>query len=180
MGFNAGHSALLWLLAGATRVISFELGQYTYSQLAAGWLLDRFPGRLHVVLGDSHKSVPAFHAMYPYERCDIVLVDGGHTTEDAWDDLIHLKEMVDLGPDARKGHILMVDDTNYLTVGAAWAEAQAHGIAIEDGEVRSHYATENYFPFSGSLHWNGGLATEVPEAIVPNWAGSLVYGRYLP
>lgn len=27
VGFNAGHSTLLWLTAGATKVLSFELGQ---------------------------------------------------------------------------------------------------------------------------------------------------------
>jgi hypothetical protein len=180
VGFNAGHSALLWLLAGATRVISFELGQYNYSQLAAGWLLDRFPGRLNVVLGDSFRTVPTYRTMFPHEKCDIVHVDGGHTTEDALGDILHLRELVDLTPSASNGHILLVDDTNLPGVGPAWTQAQAQGVAVEDGQVLSYCAFENAFPFSGDLLWNGQHVMEIPEAIRPNWTGSMAFGRYLP
>jgi len=179
VGFNAGHSALLWLLAGATRVISFELGQYNYSQLAAGWLLDRFPGRLNVVLGDSFRTVPTFRTMFPHEVCDIVLVDGGHTTEAAWGDLVHLKEFVEVGSDAKNGHIVLVDDSHMPGVGAAWKQAQEKGLVVEDGQVESQYAEINDVPFSVDLQWNGQYVTESPEAINPPWAGNLAFGRYL-
>jgi hypothetical protein len=70
VGFNAGHSALLWLTAGARRVLSFELGQYPYSGVAVGWLAARFPGRLQVIhlqkcvpnINSGHKVYPPFPA----------------------------------------------------------------------------------------------------------------------
>jgi len=180
VGFNAGHSALLWLLAGASRVISFELGKHKYSQLANEWLSARFPGRLLVVMGDSLQTVPTFHTMFTHEKCDIVFVDGGHTSQQAWEDLTHFKELVDLGRNASNGHILLVDDTNMPGVGEAWAQAQAQGIAVEDGHVLSHNADVNDFPFSSDLRWIGNFVTESPGAIRWPWPGKLSYGRYLP
>jgi len=183
VGFNAGHSALLWLLGGADRVISFELGQYNYSHVAAEWLLARFPGKLHLVMGDSVHSVPTFHAMFPNEKCDIVLVDGGHYFEPAWKDLLHFKDLVDIGPGGaidNSGHVLLVDDTEMSEVGAAWAQAQAQGLAVQDGTVASDFAEENDSPFTPSLSWDGNLFRESTDSIIKSWASTMSYGRYLP
>jgi len=181
VGFNAGHSALLWLLAGVTRVISFELGKHKYSQLANEWLSARFPGKLHVVMGDSSQTVPTFHTMFPKEKCDIVFVDGGHTSRQAWDDLTHFKDLVDLGRNTSNGHILLVDDTNMPGVREARAQVQSQGIAVEDGQIFSNNADVNDFPFSSDLRWIGNFVTESPGAIKWwDWQGKLSYGRYLP
>jgi predicted O-methyltransferase YrrM len=180
VGFNAGHSALLWLLAGATRVVSFELGQHSYSHVAAEWLSVRFPGKLHLVMGDSMQSVPLYHTMFPDEKCNIVFIDGGHKFEHAKSDMLNFRKFVELSPSASLGHILLVDDTNMPEVGAAWAQAQAEGTVVEVGMVLSHCATAYNTPFSGSLQWNGNLFSETSESIRPYWAGSLSFGRYLP
>jgi hypothetical protein len=185
VGFNAGHSALLWLLTGATRVISFELGHHKYSHVAAQWISARFPGKLHLVMGDSSQTVPTFHTMFPHEKCDIVLVDGGHYFEPAWNDLVHFKELVDLGSGSgsganNDGHVLLVDDTEMSEVGAAWAQAQAEGLVVEDGRVVSEFAEINDSPFTANLSWNGKLFVESPEAIVHSWTSSMAFGRYLP
>lgn len=179
VGFNAGHSALLWLLSGATRVVSFELGQYSYSHVAEAWLAARFPGKLLVVLGDSLHTVPAFSAMFPLERCHVVVVDGGHLFAHAWGDLVHLKKLVDSEP-SRSSHVLLVDDTNQLPVAAAWARAQAEGLAAQDGEVASAYAESNDVPFSGALTWTGRPVAETPNTTVGAWASSMAFGRFLP
>jgi hypothetical protein len=180
VGFNAGHSALLWLLAGATRVISFELGQYSYSHVAAAWLAERFPGKLHVVMGDSLHTVPTFSAMFPAEKCNIVVVDGGHLFEHARGDLLNLKKLVDVGPRARSSHVLLVDDTNQPPVAAAWEQAQAEGLAAQDGEVKSPYAESNDVPFTGALNWNGLPVMETPNSAVGAWASSMAFGHFLP
>ena len=59
VGFNAGHSALLWLLgAPRARVVSFDIGLYP-ALVGARWLSRRFPGRFTLVQGDSAVSVGA-------------------------------------------------------------------------------------------------------------------------
>ena len=122
----------------------------------------------------------SYRTMFTHEKCDIVFVDGGHTSQQAWEDLTHFKELVDLGRNASNGHILLVDDTNMPGVGEAWAQAQAQGIAVEDGHVLSHNADVNDFPFSSDLRWIGNFVTESPGAIRWPWPGKLSYGRYLP
>ena len=45
IGFNAGHSALIWLAAGATRVTAFDLGVHNASGAAAEARKPRAPPR---------------------------------------------------------------------------------------------------------------------------------------
>jgi len=192
VGFNAGHSSLMWLMAGADRVVSFELGHHNYSHVAAQWLSARFPGRLHVVMGDASQTVPTFHAMFPEERCHIVLIDGGHELEPAWADVVNFKPLVHATPNraSSRGHVLVVDDTDMTHVKAAWARAQAQGLATEDGHVMGHHSENNDAPFSANLRWNGQLVTESVEDRTWHWdwAGfsmvrpqsRLAFGHYLP
>jgi len=191
VGFNAGHSALLWLMAGAARVVSFELGHHNYSHVAHDWIAARFPGRLHVVMGDSSRTVPAFHAMFPHERCHVLLIDGGHQFEPAWNDLVHFRSLAPFAPSrgSRRGHVLLVDDVDMTHVGAAWAQARARGLVREDGQVSGHHAEHNDAPFSEELRWNRRLVTESVEEKLWHWdwAGfsmvrpqsRLAFGHYL-
>ena len=79
IGFNAGHSTLLWLTASPNiTVLSFDLGRWMYTKPMAKFLKERFPGRLLLILGDSTKTFPDHSAMFRH-RCDIISVDGGHT-----------------------------------------------------------------------------------------------------
>ena len=173
VGFNAGHSSLMWLTAGVSRVISFELGQYPYSGLAAGWILERFPGRLHVVLGDSLKTVPAFHKMFPKERCDLVFVDGGHLYPHASGDIKNMRLLAN-----ESAHILIVDDTNQGPVARAWGEAIDGGIAREEGSVRSRYSEVLQTPFTVDLNWDGTSYREDEKHVVPDWESSLGFGAF--
>ena len=54
VGFNAGHSAALWLSAKPSiRVVTFDLLGFPYSAACLSFLKDRFPGRLAAHRGDS-------------------------------------------------------------------------------------------------------------------------------
>jgi hypothetical protein len=169
VGFNAGHSALLWLSGGARRVLSFELGQYGYSSHAVGWLSERYPGRLQVVMGDSLRTVPSFAAMWPDERCNLLFVDGGHLYRHAMGDLANLRAL-------RNGsfHYLLVDDTNQGEVATAWRDYKSDGHAVESETVWSDYSEVVI------VDANGGdrLLDPDPGSIISDWRSSLSWGYY--
>lgn len=88
IGFNAGHSTYLFLASRPdVRVVSFDLGEHPYVDLAKS-LIDRsFPGRHELVIGDSRQTVPAYAREHPDRRFDLVFIDGGHSYEVATADV---------------------------------------------------------------------------------------------
>ena len=71
-------------------------------------------GRLSLIIGDSTDTVPAFTRAHPDFRCDILLVDGGHTLGIARADLLNMRMLArgrGRGGSGQQGHILLVDDT---------------------------------------------------------------------
>ena len=68
-GFNAGQSALIWLLANPkAKLYSFDLGQYGYTQAAAEFMAEKFPGRFTFIAGNSVESLPKFIVDHPEAR----------------------------------------------------------------------------------------------------------------
>lgn len=90
VGFNAGHSALLWLVAGARRVESFDLFDAAYSGASLAYLQRRFPGRLNAHRGDS-RQVASRAGLRLSAPCDLVVIDGKHTYENVLADFAHLR-----------------------------------------------------------------------------------------
>lgn len=111
--------------------------------------------------------------MNPHEKCDIVVVDGGHGYHHAWGDLESLREM------ATPEHVLLVDDTNMGPVGEAWEDYKKAGKAVEDGEVLSRFSEAFASPFTVELEWGGSWYREEPHGIIEEWASSLSYGRFV-
>jgi hypothetical protein len=167
IGFNAGHSALLWLASGVRRVLSFELGQYPYSAKAISWLDKRYRGRFQVVMGDSLNSVPAFHEMWPDERCNLLFIDGGHLYQHTMGDLENFRKMRN-----ESFHYLLVDDTNQADVAMAWRTYKERGLAEEKEVVWSEYSEDLYFTSTGSL-------APHPEGIIDEWRSSISIGKYV-
>ena len=93
IGFNAGHSALLFLAITppTTKVVSFDLGEYAYVFAAKRYIDSLFPGRHTLVTGDSTVTIPKYeeqvaHRMKdintaPPMRFDIIFIDGGHQND---------------------------------------------------------------------------------------------------
>jgi len=90
IGFNAGHSALLFLAITPpeTKVVSFDLGEYAYVFAAKRYIDSVFPGRHTLVTGDSTTTIPKYEeqvahrmknpATAPPLLFDFIFVDGGH------------------------------------------------------------------------------------------------------
>lgn len=106
-GFNCGHGTLRWLLHSnpQVHVYSFDIGVHKYSQPAAKFLEDTFPGRHTAIWGDSTQTLPKFHQQNPDVKCNIIFVDGGHDLDVAQADLKNFMAMADPAY-----NVVMIDD----------------------------------------------------------------------
>ena len=105
-GFNAGHSTFQWLTGSTTaKVYSFDLGNHKYARHMASYLQSKFPRRLRMIWGDSTKSIPDFIETNPDVKCDLIIVDGGHSYRIAYADLSNFRKL------AKPGHsVVIIDD----------------------------------------------------------------------
>ena len=79
VGFNAGHSAIVWLQAATTqRLFSFDLCTEAYCEAAQQLVEALFPGRLRYVKGNSIKTFGAEAKPVAPHQCDLVFIDGYH------------------------------------------------------------------------------------------------------
>jgi hypothetical protein len=116
IGFNAGHSASLWLRAAPTaRVVMFDLFEHKYSRPMETFLRERgreyglsdVNTRLTTINGSSIVTVPQFAQDHPNVQCDVLSVDGGHFGEIPMLDLQNMHRLAN-----KQWHVVVVDDTN--------------------------------------------------------------------
>jgi hypothetical protein len=133
-GFNAGHSALRFLASSNAKVYEFDLGAHEYGRVAKTFLDANFPGRLEVSWGDSTKSMPEFIRLRHDVKCDLAIVDGGHSYGVAKADLQNFRRMMS------PRHLIAIDDTpcdSSWCVGPtqAWTELKMSGCVEELKQV---------------------------------------------
>ena len=107
IGFNVGHSAIIWLDSKPDLVVAFDFFDLDASQIGAAFLRDEYNVPLHIVPGPSSVTVPAFaHASSENNFfCDLLIVDGGHSIDDARSDLLSMRRLAN-----PNFHLLLVDD----------------------------------------------------------------------
>jgi len=109
IGFNAGHSALLFLsaLPQDGTLLAFDLNDHTYAKPCFAYLKDQFPQLTKFIAGDSKQTLKEYILQNPSEigTFDCIHVDGGHDKETAFSDVQHSDLLL------RKGGILILDDT---------------------------------------------------------------------
>ena len=149
IGFNAGHSALLFLAITppTTKVVSFDLGEYAYVFAAKRYIDSVFPGRHTLVTGDSTTTVVKYeeqvaHRMKnpltaPPLRFDFIFIDGGHQQDVPLKDILNSQRFA-AGPHT----IVAIDDicrvperhAHYtIEPTKAWAQMVGAGIVEEHG-----------------------------------------------
>lgn len=81
IGFNAGHSALIYLLANNySKVLLFDLCEHEYTKKCFDYLNSIFPNRMELISGDSTKTIPNYFKNNDL-TLDIAHIDGGHTMD---------------------------------------------------------------------------------------------------
>jgi predicted O-methyltransferase YrrM len=79
IGFNAGHSSLLFLLSNPTSTLQiFDLGVHRYTRPCFEYLSSQFPNRMKIEFGDSRRTVPIYIAENTGKVFDMIHIDGGH------------------------------------------------------------------------------------------------------
>ena len=126
IGFNAGHSVCLMLLANVTsKVVAFDLCEHRYAKPCVE-VLRRFFGahRLELVVGSSADTLPSYGKKNPDAQFDLLHVDGGHQYQQALRDLQNCRAI------AGVTSIVVMDDTDLVGVNAAWEDFLAAGGAV--------------------------------------------------
>lgn len=122
VGFGNGFTSTIWLTSGDATVYSFDLfpeeGKVVASaemgdfvnymgasqNTAIHFLQNKFPSRFHPIRGYSDKTVPEFARVNSSVKCDIILIDGSHTTQGTLVDFRNFKKL------AHKGTTVLIDD----------------------------------------------------------------------
>uniref|UniRef100_A0A7S3H7Y4 Uncharacterized protein n=1 Tax=Spumella elongata TaxID=89044 RepID=A0A7S3H7Y4_9STRA len=142
VGFGVGFTSTIWLTAGDATVYSFdlfpeegkvvpseEMGYFVnymaaYQNAGIRFLQEKFPGRFHPIKGYSDKTIPAFAKANSSVKCDIILVDGSHTTEGTLVDFRNFKAL------AHKDTTVFIDDLEDARVSEAIRLAQEEKILV--------------------------------------------------
>jgi predicted O-methyltransferase YrrM len=105
IGFNAGHSTLLYLTSNPnSKITSFDLCEHSYTLPCLEYLQKHFPNRINFVCGDSTQTLPEYIRNNPSHRFDLIHIDGGHDKEIAEKDFMNCYEIA--------SNIIIFDDTN--------------------------------------------------------------------
>lgn len=131
IGFNAGHSADTFLSHSAAHVVSFDLNTRPCVQKAKEYIDRKYPSRHTLVIGDSTKTIPLYTKDHPDKKFDLIYIDGGHSVEIAYADLMNCKQL------AHEKTIVIMDDVVLRSdqqcdwsIGPSkvWAQAILNGI----------------------------------------------------
>ena len=137
VGFNAGHSAELFLQNTNAYVYSFDLGVHFHQYLKQGkrFINSVYPNRHTLVLGDSTKMIPHFIKNNNNKiRFDLIFIDGGHDYDIALSDIVNSKKL------ANENTILIVDD---IIKNPALEAAHTIGpTAVWTKLINEHFITE--------------------------------------
>lgn len=145
VGFNAGHSALVWLEGGCQRLIEFDFLREPYSAASRAFVEKSYPGRVSFERGSSMFTLKAHLQRVRSGKapaCDLWMVDGNHGPEVrpsahpallTWPgrDLEHaIKASVD-------GALVIADDCSgrFPDVMRAWAKLRSLGWLYDDWQI---------------------------------------------
>lgn len=129
IGFNAGHSCLLFLLANPeNKVECFDICEHSYSKLCFEYLSITFPGRINLHVGNSKKAILTFKKENPDKLFNIIHIDGSHELNDANCDFYNTLNM------AKENSYIIFDDINLPQMKFLW-----NGF-VKDGHVKEIYS----------------------------------------
>lgn len=136
LGFNAGHSAIMWLEGtSARRSYEFDEMAYSHSAAARAFVQRSYPGRTRFFVGDTTETFAAYAdavedgCMPP---CDLVMADAGHQERYAYQDFFNAVRAAH-GPGSRRRTVFVADDVTRRFPGAfsAWQHFKADGAVRE-------------------------------------------------
>jgi mannosyltransferase OCH1-like enzyme len=117
IGFNAGFSALVFLLAHPkTKITCVDIGFHRYTYACYEKLRETFgDDRIEFLLGDSVSVLPKINVLSDNStKYDVFYLDGSHSTSTLESDLFHVGRLM------QENAIIVMNDTNDPTVNTAF------------------------------------------------------------
>lgn len=108
VGFNAGHSAVVWLENTQAKLVEFDLLNLNYSLASRHFIESRYPGRVTFHQGPSRRTLLEYGERVSNgtaPACDMWLVDGDHGKNVEHDYINALSA-------SHAGTVFIVDDAN--------------------------------------------------------------------
>ena len=132
IGFNAGHSCLLFLMANPTaKIVCFDICEHTYTVPCFEYLSAIFPGRLTLIKGDSRETLASYRAL---SKFDMAHIDGAHDKDIADADFKNILPIV------KSGGLIVWDDTQDEALNSLCEGYIRAGLVMEE----TAYPTELY------------------------------------
>ena len=107
IGFNAGHSAELFLKDTTLNLISFDIAKWDYTPTSKEYIDTTYPHRHELIIGNSTKTVPEYIENNPNKKFDLIYIDGGHDIKISKADLKNCRKL------AHRETMVVMDDTVY-------------------------------------------------------------------
>lgn len=123
VGFNAGHSALLFMLANPhSKLVAFDICHHAYTIKCFEYLKSLFGDRLELIVGDSTVTVPKYRQDHPDAKFDLYHLDGCHDVHIARQDFDNAYDISD---------IIIFDDTQSKVLDNLLNEYISQGKVVE-------------------------------------------------
>lgn len=115
IGFNAGHSACVFLSYEGTTLHTFDRMAYNYSEDAWNVIKKHYGDRVTLVRGDTRDVLKQFFIDNPELEFDLIFVDGGHYEDMIYNDIKYTQFKV-----KKNGGLWLIDDWNGKLIQAGY------------------------------------------------------------
>lgn len=141
IGFNAGHSADIFLSNKNIKLTSIDINKHSYINDAKKFIDSKYPNRHTLILGDSRIILPKLFKENKYLKYDLIFIDGCHYDDAPY---LDLKNCINF---AHRDTIIIMDDTQY---NKEWVKK----FNIKPTEVWEKFKNENKLKDTKSIDIN--------------------------
>jgi predicted O-methyltransferase YrrM len=170
IGFNAGHSVLLFLLSNPdSKLTCFDIVSHRYTMPCFEYLNSLFPGRINLIPGDSTITVPEFYKLAgDTTTFDLIHIDGCHYGGIPKKDLDNCLKLLD------KDGILIFDDTQVQHINTLLEQNldKMYEIKLYDTVMYQHRIFIKSDPFYSKYSWhhcNGEIELKQNCELITTW-----------
>jgi predicted O-methyltransferase YrrM len=124
IGLNGGHSAdnFFRTCKNLKKFVSFDINMHAYTPVAVEYFRRTYKEIFEFVQGDSTVTVPNYAQQSPDTKFDLIYIDGGHSYEICYIDLLNCKKL------AHPKTLVWIDDFNAPNI--AWAIRDLQNIGV--------------------------------------------------